>query len=612
MLSNPDANLPLADPARGGADTAGCSNSRPVATSAVDARLSSASDTSPRATTLLIETVTELPSEVLQPPKSAARHRVYYLDWMRIVSIYLVVWYHVVQALDWAGLWCGYQQQQATSFRCVALQIGMPMFFHISGRAQALSRVMRLRQTAIRRFVRLILPFVICYVLLVPTWMWVHLRENLATCVVDEGDACAGSGLDPHALADKCYRTESNTNPDVAQNLIVFLFRYWTTKEWLERFDPAWLWFLPILYLATVSSTPLILWGETKSTRYILVMVVWWLLQSWIVLAILVNGYNASFVFFLGLPSFGTALLVKTVPFPSREVEGEPATQLARFLAIRACTLLHVVATVGLVLNFRYAGIDNHVGFSAHPLRAVPQMFMYPLFYMQGYYAARWWPEGTTGTSSKKFSPPPRKVRESIASGGIGLEASHNIIQARMATFNGGTAAQVRPSDREADEVLAEDTIWDVRICVKFYKLVAICLMFLTIFAGCPVGDWEFSSWPVYSASFHDDNDFFAVGYVVSTWAWIGIADAIFQSYMEDVVHPRIHQHASASTIVVYIFHWAFIKPYVWFVIRNFGLMYDHWKYVAVASTFAVGAGGSIFVYWLLLRYPSVGWLFGL
>ena len=57
---------------------------------------------------------------------------------MRIVAIYLVVSYHVVQALDWIGLWCGEQKLEDISFRCVALQIGMPMFFHISGRAQAL------------------------------------------------------------------------------------------------------------------------------------------------------------------------------------------------------------------------------------------------------------------------------------------------------------------------------------------------------------------------------------------------------------------------------------------------------------------------------------------
>lgn len=542
-----------------------------------------------------------------QAPKTP-RARMYYLDWMRITSIYLVVIYHVVQALDWIGLWCGYQQLQSTSFRCVALQIGMPMFFHISGRAQAMSRLSSLRVTAGRRFVRLILPFIICYIVLVPTWMWVHLRKDVEACEVRETEECGLSGADVDQLPDSCYRTTSTVDPDVAQNLIVFLFRFWTTRQCMEQFDPAWLWFLPILYLVTVSTYPLILWGETFQPKYVVPMVGWFSLQAFSILVVLVNGYSPYFVFFLAVPTLGTALLVIAVPFPPRDGEEDPATKLSRFVAIRICTTLHVVSTVGLVVNFRYADIDGVEGYTNHPLRAVPQMFMYPLFYQQGYYVARWWPEGAGGGPSKAYAGPPAAAPPADDPERQGRHASlRDDADARA------TATRIRLTNaRLNNQEVPAAPICDVAVGIKFYKLIAIAAMVLVVFTGCPIGQWEFSSWPVYSASFHGNNDFYAIGYAISTWAWIGIANAIFQVYMEDVIHPRVHHHASASTIVVYIFHWVFIKFYVWFVILKFGLMYDFWKYFAVATTFGVGVGGSLLMYWLLLRTPSVGWLFGL
>lgn len=512
--------------------------------------------------TILLETCDSVAPSRSAPIQEEENHeaspqhskvRSYYLDWMRIIAIYLVVFYHCVQALDWVGMWCGYQKQQDISFRCVALQIGMPMFFHISGRAQAMAKPARFRQVIWRRSLRLLLPFLICYAVLIPPWIWIHDREIILQCQTNHVPKVN------ETLRSTDYHTKVSPDPEVAQNLFLYLYRYWTFQHFKP--DPAWLWFLPVLYLVTVSSTPVFLLGELHQRRYLLMATAWWLIMG-----ILSSGllrYDWTFGAALGIAPIGSALLSYKVPFPPLAVE--PAgfrERLPRYLAIRGTTMLHVIVTVILVESFSYEDIDKDPD---SPLRAIPQMFIYPLFYTQGFFSQRWWPEGG---SSKRI------------------------------------ADHLQPEE----DVFGGPTMW-----VKLYQFATVMVTLLVIFAGSPVGDWEFSSWPIYSRSFHGEGDLHAAGYVLSTWAWIGIADAIFQAYADDIFYLCVHRHASASTIVVYIFHWAFIKPFVWFVVRDGGMIkWGPGRYLALPLTFLVGAGGSLAVYVLLLRVPQVGWLFGI
>eukprot|EP00929_Paragymnodinium_shiwhaense_P115584 TRINITY_DN84554_c0_g1_i1.p1 TRINITY_DN84554_c0_g1~~TRINITY_DN84554_c0_g1_i1.p1 ORF type:complete len:589 (-),score=40.93 TRINITY_DN84554_c0_g1_i1:23-1789(-) len=501
------------------------------------------------------------------------KRRIYYLDWMRVMAIYLVVFYHIVQALDWIGLWCGYDRQQDISFRCVALQIGMPLFFHISGRAQALAKPGRLTVLVQRRAVRLLLPFVVCFCVLIPPWRWVHERDLMETCVAKTSPECVPDpSRGTQSLLTSCFNPPTWTpNPDVPQNLLVYIFKFYT-GEFFEL-DPAWLWFLPILYIVTVSSTPLFLWGEHKEPIYLVLTVLWLLLQA-VAVRLLGSAYSWSFIFFLALPVLGVAVLVHLIPFPDQNATNSPDDLWQRFKTINGVTMLYIVSTIGLVQSFSYAGIDQHSGYSDNPLRTIPQMFFYPLFYSHGYFAQRWWPESS---SSKRIfdEPTPRN------------------------NVNSNDSANLSSTDSKR------------KVIVKVFQLLLCIMMFLGIFIGSPIGDWEFSSWPVYSKSFHHNEDFYSIGYVFGTWIWIGIAEALCQAYLDTVIHETIHQHASASTIVVYIFHWAILKPFVWFWVRDLQLTTGHWKFFAPLLTGLVTIGGSLGIYALLARYPRVGAVFG-
>lgn len=477
--------------------------------------------------------------------------RTYWLDWTRITAIYLVVTYHVVQALDWVGLWCGNQKDHRISFSCMALQVGMPLFFHISGRAQAMGKPVRLRKAILVRFLRLVVPFFICFAMLVPTWHWIHLRSHMSTCA----EHVAGSSY--------AYNTLVGPNADVPQGLKDFLTAYWLPPFSQFMFDPAWLWFLPILFLVTVSGTPLFLYAEFGEKKYLVITVLWCVLQASLAMAL---GYDWMFAVYVAAAPLGTVLMVERVPLPQQKTDyGERDTQVKRWVAVRLMTALHVVCTVGLAASFKYAAIHDD------RLKTVPGVFGYPLFYVQGFFSERWWPERM---SSKLYR---RNTRLTVTE-----EPSPSYL-----TFNSHQMVMV-------------------------WELLSVFLSFICIFIGSPVGMWEFNSWPVYSNSFQDGETMYPQGFVLGTWAWIGLVEGFMQAYAEKKVDPWLHHHASASTIVVYVFHWMFIKMWVWWVIRDFNLLHGFWKYFAVFSTFAVGVGGSLAVYAVLDRTPCLGQMFGL
>jgi len=410
---------------------------------------------------------------------------------------------------------------------------------------------------------RLIVPFLICWAVLIPPWLWVHSKDLMTECVptvtyttINTTTFNPTTNTTAYHISNISNHTTYNTiwhpDPAIPQNIFVFLFKFWIFTEGIFKFDPAWLWFLPVLFLVTVTSMPVMMFGEHKKWMYLLPAIVWLGIQCAIVN--ILSGYHAFFTFFLGLPVFGTALLVHFVPFP--DLRAEPSvlkeSARARFVAIQICTLLNIVSSMGCVMNLYYGEMKLVNG------EVIPQMLKYPMFYLHGFFLQRWWPE--KGSSKQYLSDEEVKTNTGIA--------------------------------------------------VKIVQLAGMLLLFIVIFAGSPVGRWEAKNWPIYSMSF-EENSMYAVSYVLGTWAWLGIADGLFQAYAEDVIHETFHKHASNSTIIVYIFHWSFIELFAWFIVRDFDLMHGAWKYVAAVFTWLIGVGCSLGVYYLLLTFPAAGRLLG-
>eukprot|EP00928_Gymnodinium_smaydae_P037231 TRINITY_DN25880_c0_g1_i1.p2 TRINITY_DN25880_c0_g1~~TRINITY_DN25880_c0_g1_i1.p2 ORF type:complete len:341 (+),score=61.52 TRINITY_DN25880_c0_g1_i1:751-1773(+) len=339
------------------------------------------------------------------------------------------------------------------------------------------------------------------------------------------------------------------------------------------------------------------------------------------------------FTFYAALGPLASALTAAFVPFPAHPSQAHaPAHRSVaawhQWIAIRFVTAMQISADVGLVCNFGYADIDPgpHDGGKHDPRAAVPFLVLCAGFYVNGYFSERWRQGGrafdgiTPGGLAPDLSQPGGSIED-------GASESHVTYEAATAIAGGsaGAAAGAGARRRAPGAALTSRQttgVWRTpsgraffSVGAKVFDGFAVLVMFLTLAISSPIGEVEDDHYiyPIYSASYREGVGFGAA-HVMGTWAYIGIAISLFQAYGETVVSTRLYEHTSASTIVVYIFHWVFVKMFVFWVVGPCMWRVDNiWVGVTVTLlTFACGVLGSLAVYDLLRRHPSVGRFFGL
>ena len=425
------------------------------------------------------------------------------------------------------------------SFRASALQVGMPMFFHIAGRAHALSRLTGLRKTLSRQARRLLLPFVVCYLLLIPPWQYI----------------------------DKEYDWDNPGSFRMKANPIAWLLDYYTSYEMLIYFDMAWLWFLPALFFIVAATSPLLLLAEryqmaTRSWTYSSLAAALWAG----LFALLVSlGFGWLFALFAVLGPVSGVLISQALPLPPHgaapgvaEAWDGPSAVRA-WLALHLQTAVQIACSVGLVLSFGYKDIDPPREDGAHdPRAAVPFIMLCTGFYAQGYFCHRW---------------------------------------------------------SEGCEILESSAPWWIHL----YRLIAVFVVILLLMVSSPLGDVEDGHfiYPIYSATYSRGAGF-GPFYVLGTWCYIGIIVSLFQAYGDHMITESFYKHATKSTLVVYIFHWVFVKVFAFWML--YPTLHDHghvvsnpWAAILILLfAYAFAVGGSLGVYALLIQCPGFGGLFGL
>lgn len=278
------------------------------------------------------------------PPAAVPEERrAYYLDWLRILAIYSVVFYHCIQGLDWINLWVGTEKRHVMAYKSSSLQIGMPIFFHISGRAQAFSKPKEVITVMLERFIRLIIPFVFGMLVLVPFWQYCQLRD--------------APGDHP-----KMY----------------FLWYVWFFQKDHYQFHVGWLWFLPALFVIGVFSAPVFAFAETRILKYAIVFVSLWIISSGLLIS---AGCPWQLLLVAILAPLGLGVLSWFIPFPPRNEE--PTWCIKRWLAGQGCTVVVFLSQIGAICSFRYNDLTNL-------MKMVPACIFFFGFYIHGYFVQRW------------------------------------------------------------------------------------------------------------------------------------------------------------------------------------------------------------------------------
>ena len=264
--------------------------------------------------------------------------RVYYLDWLRMTAIYLVVFFHCIQALKVAKFWDDAYLPMISAYECTCLQIGMPIFVHIAGRSRALSRTDGFVTVVIRRFLRLGAPLLLGYVLLiVPLWQYSYLPDEV---------------------------------PGSPRHFIPWII--WFFQPGHFTFTLSWLWLLPVLFGIEVFSLPVILLAEKRTVDYVygcaclfglLVFLLTWCCGiPFVMTCVIMMGPAVS------------VCSVMIFGFPS--TEEIPLWRPRHWLAVQTVTVTQVLSHMILMWNIGYGTlfVDNPFGITDPEIHRIDEV----------------------------------------------------------------------------------------------------------------------------------------------------------------------------------------------------------------------------------------------
>jgi len=172
--------------------------------------------------------------------KKEAKERVYYADWIRAMAIMLVIFVHcLVNSFDASGLEpeeVPQIQHKKDGIIKSLVQIGIPMFFYISGIGSTFFNTERKNYFIFigEKLLRLLLPFLIgIFVFLMPRLYLGQPYEKF--CRPDEEE-----------MENDFWEFIYKTLPTVHMKL-------------------SWLWYLPALFIDFVLTYPLLRWSIRRS-----------------------------------------------------------------------------------------------------------------------------------------------------------------------------------------------------------------------------------------------------------------------------------------------------------------------------------------------------------
>lgn len=210
---------------------------------------------------------------------------------------------------------------------------------------------------------RLLLPFIVVYIVFIPPWQFIDLEYD--------------------------YNNPGIWN--MKSRFFAWYVSYWTEGGWITHFDLAWLWFLPALYIITLLATPIFLVAEQRlrCKNIIIALTLFTLLSA----CLSVFGFSNGFIFFSFLAVFGPLGVAQIVPLPFEA--NATSSSLAR--ALFAHNAIVIGSQMGIAQSFSYAAIDppqdpsQSQKTSAHsPAAMVPMLVLSLSIYIHGYFQQRW------------------------------------------------------------------------------------------------------------------------------------------------------------------------------------------------------------------------------
>lgn len=167
--------------------------------------------------------------------KTQERERMYYADWIRVISVHSVIFVHcLLNAADTTEMYERDGMEKKEGICKTMAQIGMPMFFYISGMSSTFFNAEKNGYVA----------FVLGKVnrLLVPLFL------AILTLLV------------PRLYFSQDFEPWTRVDDKIENNFIVYFFKVFPSLP----SKLSWLWFLVVLFIVMLLNYPLMAWSQRR------------------------------------------------------------------------------------------------------------------------------------------------------------------------------------------------------------------------------------------------------------------------------------------------------------------------------------------------------------
>lgn len=559
----------------------------------------------------LMKSRVNLQESIANEMKRSSSARLHYLDWLKTLAVWLVVFVHVIYYLNLLNIGITRVEKETVKHMIVFFsEFGMPIFFYVSGRASFLSSTPSFGVLLRKKILRLVLPLTSGYFMLLPITHYVANGRRPCTYTLDGAPASFHSYYMMYVRDFKCHGFE-------------------------------WLWFLALLIVISLVMFPFTKVMKDSNKNDNLVYIVSCGLIATIFGPLVIYSYNFHPLALFGLSFPLMIMLVSSLAMKSDR------TKRTRLNIV----LIYLTAT-SFILGSLFLAFYSNVDYNPHApssssngvyrptfpekgfLRVIDdrRMMLAIIFYIS-FYAVGFIDQLLSSYCSLNESAIPENqalICVNNSSSVTVQSAEYTQDSKKHPETNisipdsSGQEYEDRyrnyshnPRETQKNELYSTDKTRDycyyssnnihsivnnmpgiLKPTIVFISLVLYSISFSLGNSGIGYM-WAFPMYRVPSSSLF---------YVAGSWITVFVLDSICHSLLNQVFIPKLYFHFTASSIITYIVHILWLELTISYVVIPLQIPYLQ----SIFLTFTITVLLSGATYLLAIKVKFIGFIVGL
>ncbi|KAF7458213.1 Acyltransferase 3 [Cryptosporidium felis] len=519
----------------------------------------------------------KLPNEM----KKLSSPRLHYLDWLKTLAVWLVIFVHVIYYLNLLNIGITTNEKNVVKQMIVFFsEFGMPIFFYVSGRATFLSSVSSFKTLLKKKVLRLALPLASGYFILLPITHYV------------------ANGRRP------CSYTLNGNSVNFNTYYLMYIKDF--TCHGFE-----WLWFLALLIVTSVVMFPFlkVMKDQNKNENILCIVMCGLISAGFGPLIIYSYDFHPLALFGLSFPLM--VMLVSSLVM--RSSKSKKANLDVVLIYLTAASFILGSLFLAFYSNVDYSPKknpeDSDTNWLSEDQKAIfpkkgfmrsiddRRMMLAIIFYIS-FYAVGFIDQLLSHhCSSNETAPENQALIEENSLPFAADSTSGTQLNAQNTGYSFNTPIRKETYSNTTHSII-NNMPGMLKPTLVFISLILYSISFSLGENGIGYM-WAFPMYRIPSSS---------VLYVAGSWIVVFVLDSVCHSLLNQVFVPKLYFHFTASSIILYIVHMLWIEFAITYIIIPLQIPYIQSVFLTFIFTILL----SILTYFLAIKVKFIGLIIGL